>query len=103
MREVRTIEIRAVAWRQKTADPNVEHGRHFDARHCVQYADLIGIAIVFSIEHELDVVIDGPVNVKADAVEQELVSRISAIRFGIHEAGLQSGADRNRTQSYLRA
>ena len=46
--------------------------------------------------------IDGSVHVETDVVEQELVGGIAAIRLGIHEAGSQSGANRNRTQVDLR-
>ena len=35
----------------------------------VQYADLVGVAVKFGIEHELDVFCDGPVHIETDAVE----------------------------------
>ena len=46
--------------------------------------------------------VDRSVHVETDVVELELVGGAAAIRVGMHEAGSQSGANRNRTQVDLR-
>ena len=102
MRIERSVQVRAIARLEEPAGPDVEGRVEVEFRHCVQDFDLVRNAVVVRIEHHLDIVGDGSVDVEAGVVHRELVSGTGAIRLDMVVTGLQSAANRNRPQVDLR-
>ena len=107
----RSVQVRPVARRQEPPHPDVELVRHLELRDGVEDLKIGLLAAVrraqrpsvvdVGVHHELDVAGGRPIHVEAQAVDAEVFGWVAVLRFAVQEAGLQTGAERDRRRARL--